>query len=216
MSEKIKRAVLLGPQASGKSTQAKVITDFLHVPLISASQVLKGVVNKNNDLGNKIKDIMDRGELVPDKYMVNLMLEKLGGTNCLTGFLLDGFPRNIAQAEALDAGCGVDKVFNIEISDEEAIRRIVGRRMCSNGHVFHLEYQPSKQGNICDICGEELVQRDDDQAEIVKKRLSIYRDETSKLFEYYKKQGKLHFFDGEHSIEKVSANILDYLKSNVG
>ncbi|MCD4760698.1 nucleoside monophosphate kinase, partial [bacterium] len=142
--------------------------------------------------------------------------EALEETRCLKGFLLDGFPRNIVQAQALDSGRGVDKVFIIDISDEEAIKRIAGRRTCSNGHAFHLEFNPSSKGDICDKCDNPLFQREDDKEEIVIKRLSIYRQETAKLIDYYKKQNKLVLFNGEKSIEKVSQDILDYLNKNVG
>lgn len=211
----MKRIVLIGPQASGKSTQAKIITDFLKIPMISASQVLREMVARGTNLGQKIKEKMDKGLLVPDDQMISLVLGELGSDYCLNGYLLDGFPRNLNQAQALDTSCGVDKVFNIEISDDEAMKRISGRRICNRGHVFHLEFKPSSQGEICDICGDQLVQRDDDKEEVVKKRLAIYRDETSKLLEHYKKQDKLVIFDGEKDIAKVSKDILNYLQKNV-
>lgn len=211
----MKKVVLIGPQASGKSTQGKIITDFLHVPMVSASQVLREMVARGTNLGERLKEKMDKGLLVPDDQMINLVLGELGGDYCLNGYLLDGFPRNLNQAQALDTSCGVDKVFNIEISDEEAMKRISGRRSCNRGHVFHLEFKPSSQGEFCDICGDKLSQRDDDKEEVVKKRLSIYREETSKLLEHYKKQGKLVVFNGEKDIAQVSEDILNYLKKNV-
>lgn len=216
MSAKKNRIVLLGPQASGKSTQAKIITDFLNIPLIAASQVLRKIVAKGTVLSAKIKASMDKGILVPDDKMIALILGELGSEYCINGYLLDGFPRNIKQAQVLDTSCGVDKVFNIEISDEEAIKRVSGRRICDSGHVFHLEFKPSAKGEICDICDQELYQRSDDQEEVVKKRLAIYRDEISKLFNHYKKQEKLVMFNGEQSIAKVSEDILNYLKEHVG
>jgi adenylate kinase len=212
----MKKVVLMGPQASGKSTQAKVIMDFLDIPLVAASQALRKVVAKGSGLGKKIKEKMDQGLLVPDDQMITLILGELGSDFCLNGFLLDGFPRNLNQAKALDTSCGVDKVLNIEISDQEAMRRISGRRICKNGHVFHLEYKPSSKGEVCDICDEDLYLRNDDKEEVVKKRLAIYRDETSKLLDHYKKQDKLVIFDGEKDIAQVSEDILNYLKSNVG
>jgi adenylate kinase len=216
MSEKMNKIVLLGPQASGKSTQSKVITDFLNIPLVAASQALRKVVTKGGSLGEKIKEKMDQGALVPDNQMITLILGELGSDFCMNGYLLDGFPRNINQGEALEASCGVDKVFNIEVSDKEAMRRISGRRICAKGHVFHLEYKPSSKGEICDICDSKLGQRDDDKEEVIKKRLAIYRQETSKLLEYYRKKDKLVVFDGEKDIAEVSKDILNYLKSHVG
>ncbi|OGY94217.1 MAG: hypothetical protein A2406_01835 [Candidatus Komeilibacteria bacterium RIFOXYC1_FULL_37_11] len=212
----MKRIVLLGPQASGKSTQSKVITDFLKIPLVSASHSLRKMIGRGTVLGKKIKELMDQGSLVPDDQMISLILGELGSEYCLNGYLLDGFPRNIRQAQVLDSSCGVDKVFNIEISDEEAIKRMAGRRMCSNGHVFHIKFKPSGKGDICDICDQELYQREDDKEEIVKKRLGIYRRDTSKLLDYYDKQNKLVSFDGEKDISEVSEDILNYLKANVG
>lgn len=214
MSSSIKRLVLLGPQGSGKSTQSKVIADFLGIKIISASQLLREVVAKETELGNKIKSYMDRGALIPDEHMINIILEELRAPHCLNGFLLDGFPRNLVQAESLDNSCGVDRVFDIEISDDEAIRRISGRRVCDSGHTFHLQFNPSSKGDVCDICGGNLHQREDDKEEIVAKRLDIYRRDTSKLVGYYRE--KLVVFDGENTIEEVSRNILDYLKKNVG
>jgi len=211
----MKKVVLMGPQASGKSTQSKVITDFLHIPMISASQVLRDMIAKGTDLGKKIKETMDKGLLVADDQMISLLLGELGSDYCLNGYLLDGFPRNINQAQALDTSCGVDKVFNIEISDEEAMKRISGRRICNRGHVFHLEFNPSTKGDICDICGDPLYQREDDKEDVVKKRLAIYRANTSELLEYYKKKDKLVIFNGEKDIAKVSEDILNYLKKNV-
>lgn len=216
MSQQMKKIVLLGPQASGKSTQAKVITNFLGIPFISASHILRKVVARGSNLSKKIKEIMDKGLLVPDDQMISLILGELGSEYCLNGYLLDGFPRNLTQAKTLDSSCGVDKVFNIEISDQEAIKRMAGRRICVNGHVFNLEFNPSTKGNLCDICGQELYQRGDDKEDIVKKRLQIYRVETAKLLDYYSKKNKLVIFNGEQEISKVSEDILKYLKDNVG
>ncbi|MBU1203330.1 nucleoside monophosphate kinase [Patescibacteria group bacterium] len=216
MEKNLKKIVLMGPQASGKSTQTKVITDFLGVPAISTSQVLRDVVEKGSEMGKKIEVIMDRGDLVPDEHVINLVLGQLNAPSCLRGFLLDGFPRNLVQAKALDDSCGVDMVFSIDISDNEAIRRISGRRICREGHVFHTEYKPSSQGDICDICQGELFQREDDKEDVVKKRLAIYRDQTEQLLAYYSKQGKLKVFDGEKPIEMLSQDILNYLKKYVG
>ena len=216
MSGNIKRVVLLGPQGSGKSTQAKLIADFLGIKIIGASQLLREVIAKGSDMGVKIKNYMDSGVLIPDEHMINLMLGELQSPHCLNGFLLDGFPRNLTQAESLENTCGVDKVFDIEISDEEAIKRISGRRVCENGHVFHLEFNPPAKEGICDTCGEELYQREDDREEIVEKRLRTYRKETAVLIDYYRNKNKLVVFNGEQSIEKVGNDILDYLKKNVG
>lgn len=215
MSEIIKKIVLLGPQGSGKSTQGKVIAEFLGIKILSSSQILREVVAKDTPLGQKIKDLIHQGVLIPDEHVINLVLGEIND-RCHNGFLLDGFPRNIAQAQALDNSCGVDRVFNIEISDEEAVHRISGRRICSEGHVYHLKFKPSAKGDICELCGGELFQRDDDQEEIVTKRLTIYRQEISQLLDYYKKQDKLVLFNGEKAIEQVSEDILHYLQKHAG
>lgn len=214
MGKILKKIVLLGPQASGKSTQAKIIMDYLGIPLISASQILRKVVSRGGSLGQKLKEYMDNGILVPDDTIITLILGELGSEYCMNGYLLDGFPRNLKQAEALHTSCGVDKIFNIEISDKVAMRRILGRRICPEGHVFHIEFNPSTKGHICDICGKELYQREDDNEEVVKKRLATYRAETEKLLDYYEKQSKLVIFDGDKSIEEVSQDILNYLKEH--
>lgn len=215
MSEIIKKVVLLGPQGSGKSTQSKVIADFLGIKILSSSQILREVVVKDTPLGRKIKDLINQGVLIPDEQVINLVLGEIND-RCSNGFLLDGFPRNLIQAQALDNSCGVDKMFNIEISDEEAIHRIAGRRICSEGHVYHIKFKPSSKGDICEVCDGELFQRDDDKEATVTRRLSIYRKETAPLLDYYKKQDKLVLFNGEKSIEKVSQDILKYLHEHVG
>lgn len=215
MSEIIKKVVLLGPQGSGKSTQSKVIADYLSIKILSSSQILREVVAKDTPLGKKIKDMIHQGVLIPDEHVINLVLGEIND-RCSNGFLLDGFPRNTVQAKALDGSCGVDKVFNIEISDQEAIHRISGRRICKNGHVYHLKFNPSAKGDVCEVCDGELYQRDDDKEETVARRLSIYREETTKLLDYYKKQDKLILFNGEKPIEEVSQDILKYLKKHAG
>jgi len=157
---------------------------------------------------------MDGGSMIPDTHMINLMLEELRAPVCRSGFLLDGFPRNIVQAHALEESCGVEKVFSIEISDEEAIKRMKGRRICNNRHVFHVDFKPPQKEGVCDICQLPLHQREDDKPEAVRKRLANYHQDTEKLLQYYEKQNKLVVFDGEQPIEDVSNTILDYLKNN--
>ena len=214
--EKIRKIVLFGPQGSGKSTQAKVIIDFLDIEFISASQVLKDFIKQGSALGQQIKEQMAKGQLIPDPQVIALVLEELKTSRFAKGFLLDGFPRSLAQAEALDLACGIDKVFNIEISDQEAVRRISGRRICDSGHVFHQVYQPSAKGELCDVCGTKLFQREDDKEEVIKKRLALYREQSGQLIEHYSRQGKLVFFNGEKSIAAINHDIVSYLQENAG
>lgn len=212
----MKRAILLGPQGSGKSTQSQLMADTLGVKKVSSSGLLKQVIAEGTDLGKKIDKIMDEGSLIPDKLMIDLFFEELKKPEYKEGFLLDGFPRNLTQAKALDKEYQVDKVFNLEISDDLAIERISGRRVCKNRHVFHIEYNPPRQVGVCDLCDTQLLQRDDDTPEAVTKRLKIYRETTSKLLDYYREQDKLVVFDGSGSIKEVSDMIVDYLTEHVG
>ena len=212
----MKRIILMGPQGSGKSTQGDKIADFLGVKMLVAGDILRKEIRARTDLGQKIEQVVNSGELVSNDLMIDLMLGSLGKPEHQDGFVIDGFPRDLEQAQALDAKYQIDKVFNIEVSDEEAIQRLSQRRTCPGGHVFHLKYNPPEKEDICDDCGQELIQRKDDQPETVRKRLNIYRQETAKLLEYYKQQGKLVVFDGEKSITEGSQDVLDYLKENAG
>lgn len=215
-NKKISKIILLGPQGSGKSTQSQIISKFLGIGILPAGDILRDNIKNHTELGNKIANFVNNGEFIPNNLMIALMLGELKKADYKNGWLLDGFPRDIEQAAQLDQHYLVDRVFNIEITNEQAIARIAGRRICPNGHVFHIEHAPSSQVDICDICHEPLHYRDDDQAHIVEKRLNLYRQETTKLLEYYKQQDKLVVFDGSGSIAQVSKLILDYLQDNVG
>ena len=208
----IKRVILMGPQGSGKSTQSKVIADFLGVSFISAGDILRKAIAKNTGLGKKIAILVQKGSLVSNDLMNRLMLEELKRPKYSKGFLLDGYPRNLGQARVLDKEFKIDKLFNIEITNKEAIKRITGRRICSNGHVFHIKHKPSKKKDKCDVCNKELYQRKDDNEKAVSKRLGIYRKKTEKLLDYY--NDRLVVFNGQNSIDIVTRDILKYLKKN--
>jgi len=214
MSNNIKNAILLGPQGSGKSTQGVIIADFLQINIASSGDILRKVMEQQTELGKKVKSFVNQGVLVPDEHMLALFTEELSKPEYEAGFLLDGFPRNLTQAQDLDKHYKIDKVFDIEISDQEAIERICGRRICDNGHIWHIKHKPSKQAEVCDTCEQALYRRDDDKEDIIAKRLFIYRQETAKLLKYYQSQNKLVTFEGEHTIGTISKNILKYLKKH--
>ncbi len=209
--------ILLGPPGGGKGTQAKRIVEKYGIPQISTGDILRDAVAKGTELGKKAKEYMDRGELVPDEVVIGIVRERLSQPDCEKGFILDGFPRTIKQAEALDEileemNKKIDAVIDIEVPDEEIIKRIVYRRTCKNcGAVYNLIYSPPKEDNKCDKCGGELYQRDDDKEETVKERLRVYKEQTQPLIDYYKNKGVLYTVDGTKSIDEVWSQIEDIL-----
>lgn len=202
----IRKIVLLGPQGSGKTTQAEKIVKLLNIPHLSAGNVLRELPAFASQI--------NQGNLLPSAQVAELMFVKLRQPEFKNGWILDGFPRDIVQAKILDQEFTVDKVFNIEISDQLAIDRLAGRLVCKNGHVFHLAHKQSSLGNICEICGQSLNQRGDDKPEAIQKRLMLYRQVTAPLIAYYKNQGKLVVFDGRDTIDNIALNIRQYLENN--
>ena len=213
------RLVLLGPPGSGKGTQAQRLVERYKIPQISTGDIFRQAVRDQTELGKKAKEYMDRGELVPDEVVVGMVEERLGQSDCKNGFILDGFPRTIAQAEALDkllAGKGekLDAVLEISVPDEEVVKRLSGRRTCRQcGAMYHIEFNPPKEPGKCDKCGGELYQRDDDKEEVIKSRLQVYHSQTAPLIEYYQKEGLLKKIDGLGGIEEVFARIVDALEA---
>jgi len=214
--------ILLGPPGGGKGTQAKRIVEKYGIPQISTGDMFREAVAKGTELGKKAKEYMDRGELVPDDIVIGIVKERLSQPDCEKGFILDGFPRTLKQAEALDEileemNKKIDAVININVPDEEIIKRIVYRRTCKNcGAVYNLIYSPPKEDNKCDKCGGELYQRDDDKEETVRERLRVYKEQTQPLIDYYKKKGILYEVDGTKSIDEVwkqIESILEKIKS---
>ncbi|WP_457591769.1 adenylate kinase [Geoglobus sp.] len=210
--------ILLGPPGAGKGTQAKRIVEKYGIPQISTGDMFREAVAKGTELGKKAKEYMDRGELVPDEIVIGIVRERLSQPDCEKGFILDGFPRTIAQAEALDEmlddmGRKIDAVINIVVPDEEIMKRIVYRRVCKEcGAVYNLIYSPPKQDGVCDKCGGELYQRDDDKEETVRERLRVYKEQTEPLINYYSQKEVIHDIDGTKDIEEVWKQIENVLE----
>lgn len=215
------RLILLGPPGAGKGTQASAIVEKYSIPHISTGDIFRYNIKEGTELGKKAKSYMDKGLLVPDEVVVEIVEDRLKKDDCKDGFLLDGFPRTVVQAEALDEvlknmDISLDKVINIEVDKEILVGRAVGRRICKNcGATFHIKHNPPTKGGICDKCGGELYQRDDDNEETVTKRIEVYLDQTAPLIEYYNKQDKLVTIDGDKEINKVFKDIVVSLGSDL-
>ncbi len=204
--------ILLGPPGAGKGTQAERITEDFDLPFISTGDMLREAVKTGTDLGKEAKGYMDRGELVPDDVIIGVILEKVEGAEAADGFVLDGFPRTIAQAEALDdafgkLGRGLTAAIMLEVPDEELIRRLSGRRVSKSGRPYHVDFNPPKVAGKCDIDGSDLIQRDDDKPEVVRNRLDVYHRQTSPLVDYYEDKGLLRRFDGTLAPTEVHDHI---------
>jgi adenylate kinase len=205
--------VLLGPPASGKGTQAAMLREALNLPHVASGDLFRENLKNETELGQKAKAYMDRGELVPDDITIAMVMERLGQPDCAGGALLDGFPRTIAQAEALtraltEQGHKIGIVPYIAVPDKVLIERVSGRRLCRVcGESYHVKFNPPAQPGICDKDGGELYQRDDDKPETVRKRLKVYWEQTSPLIEYYRRQGVLVEINGDQSIDAVSADL---------
>lgn len=213
------RIILLGPPGAGKGTQAAKIVEKYNIPHISTGDIFRKNIKEGTPLGTKAKEFMDQGLLVPDELTVGLVTDRIAQDDCKEGFMLDGFPRNLAQAEQLDeflkqTGIELTKVVNIEVDKELLVTRAVGRRICKScGATFHVEFNPPKEADVCDICQGELYQRADDNEETVSKRIQVYLDETKPLVEYYSKQGVVATIDGDQAIDKVFNDISNSLGS---
>ena len=207
------RLILMGPPGSGKGTQAEFIADKLNVPHISTGDMFRKAIGEQTELGRKAKEYLDSGRLVPDEVTVGIVKERLKQPDCKQGFLLDGFPRTVAQAEALDRilnalDTSIDAVINIEVSREELIKRLTGRRMCREcGASFHLAFNPPKVDGVCDKCKGELYQRKDDSEETINSRLEVYQRQTEPLIGYYREQGLLKNINGSQEIRDVLSDI---------
>ena len=203
------KIIMLGAPGAGKGTQAKKLAERYSIPHISTGDIFRANIKNGTELGKKAKSYMDEGELVPDDLVVDLVVDRFKNPDCANGYVLDGFPRTIPQAEALDTalnaiGETVDFAINVEVPDENIINRMSGRRACVGcGATYHIKYNPTKVEGICDSCGEKLILRDDDKPETVKNRLSVYHEQTQPLIDFYKKKGVLAEVDGTKDMDDV-------------
>lgn len=204
--------ILLGPPGAGKGTQGERLTSGQSLAYIVTGDILRAAVREGSDLGLKAKGFMDAGELVPDELVIDLILERVRREDAADGFVLDGFPRNIAQGEALDEalaelGRDLNGVLLIDVADEEIVRRLSGRRVSSSGRIYHLEFNPPQVEGKDDVDGTPLIQRDDDQPATIRKRLGVYHEQTEPLVEYYESRGLLRRFDGTAPVDEVEGHI---------
>lgn len=211
------KIVMLGAPGAGKGTQAKMIAAKYQIPHISTGDIFRANIKNGTELGKKAKSYMDQGLLVPDELTVDLVIDRLAQDDCKNGYILDGFPRTIPQAEALDAaleklGEKMDYAIDVDVPDENIVSRMSGRRACTGcGATYHIVYNPSKKGEYCEVCGEKLILRDDDKPETVQKRLNVYHDQTQPLIDYYTNEGILKSVDGTKNLEDVFADIVAIL-----
>lgn len=208
------KITMLGAPGAGKGTQAAKIAEKYGIPHISTGDIFRANIKNNTELGKKAKGYMDAGQLVPDELVVDLVVDRIKQADCIKGFILDGFPRTIPQAEALDYNLNnqnekIDFAFNIDVPDENIVKRMGGRRACTKcGATYHVEFNPPKVEDVCDVCGAKLVLRDDDKPETVKKRLDVYHAQTQPLIDYYDKKGALVTIDGTQDINVVFEDIV--------
>ncbi|MFH9722818.1 adenylate kinase [Streptomyces sp. NPDC017254] len=213
------RIVLVGPPGAGKGTQAAFLAKNLDIPHISTGDLFRANISQGTDLGLKAKAFMDAGDLVPDEVTIGMAKDRMEQSDAANGFLLDGFPRNVAQAEALDVvlkaeDMQLDAVLDLEVPEDEVVKRIAGRRICRNNsaHVFHVTYTPPKAEGVCDVCGGELYQRDDDSEDTVRRRLEVYHTQTEPIIDYYRAQNLVVTISALGKVDEVTAKAMAALK----
>ncbi len=211
------KIIMLGAPGAGKGTQAKKIAEKYHIPHISTGDIFRANIKNGTELGMKAKSYMDQGQLVPDDVTIGMLLDRISQKDCAEGYVLDGFPRTIPQAESLtkaleERGESMDYAINVDVPDQAIVTRMAGRRAClACGATYHIVYNAPKKENVCDVCGEGLVLRDDDKPETVQKRLTVYHDQTKPLIDYYGKAGILVTVDGTQDLNKVFEDIVSVL-----
>ena len=208
------KLILLGAPGAGKGTQAEIIAEKKNIPTISTGNILREALKNGTEMGLKAKTYMESGQLVPDEILIGIIKDRVQEADCQNGYILDGFPRTIPQAEALDQmGAGIDVVLDIEVADEDIITRMSGRRVCEKcGSSYHVLYKQPKAEGVCDACAGALVQRKDDHPNTVKERLQVYHPQTEPLKEYYSKQGKLRVVHGQDKVEDTTKKVLEALE----
>ncbi|MFF9348034.1 adenylate kinase [Streptomyces sp. NPDC014734] len=214
------RIVLVGPPGAGKGTQAAYLAKNLSIPQISTGDLFRANMSQGTELGKKARAYMDAGQLVPDEVTIGMAKDRMSQPDAANGFLLDGFPRNVGQAEALDAmlkdeGTKLDAVLDLEVPEDEVVKRIAGRRICrkDGAHVFHVTYNPPKEEGVCDVCGGELYQRDDDGEDTVRTRLEVYHTQTEPIIDYYRAQNLVVTISALGKVTDVTERAMEALKS---
>lgn len=208
------KLILLGAPGAGKGTQAEVICERLSIPAISTGNIIRAALQAQTEMGRKAKDYIEKGLLVPDDVVIGIIRDRLAQDDCQNGFILDGFPRTVPQAEALDKmGVEIDRVIDIEVPDERIAQRMAGRRVCAVcGASYHTLYKQPKEAGVCDSCGGALVQRKDDEAQTVLERLRVYHEQTEPLIAYYQAKGKLRVVEGQEAVADTTALTLKALE----
>jgi adenylate kinase len=208
--------ILLGPPGSGKGTQSKKLSNTLQIPQISTGDIFRDNIKRNTELGKKVKRYTEAGQLVPDSLVCDLLFDRIDQEDCKNGYILDGFPRTVLQAEELDKHLENEDphVVNLNVDDEIIIKRLSGRLVCQNcGQMFNIYFSPPEKDQICDVCKGDLIHRKDDDEDVVKERLTVYKDQTEPLIDYYSKKRNLHQIDGEKDTSLIFEKIFNLLKA---
>ena len=208
------KLILLGAPGAGKGTQAEIISKHLSVPTISTGNIIRAALKAQTEMGIKAKEFIDKGLLVPDDVVIGIVRERLKENDCKNGFILDGFPRTVPQAQALDdMGVEIDRVIDIQVPDEKIVQRLSGRRVCGScGASYHLLYKKPAEDGVCDDCGAQLVQRSDDKEETILERLKVYHEQTEPLVDFYRKKNKLFVVEGQEEVADTTALTLKALE----